>query len=168
MPSQQPIMIQVQPQQPKNSGFHPVVVIMFIIVVLLVVGAIFVFLGQFFNPLQSALNGTINITPATNTLHTAETAIDVGFVIFAILFSFIDALYQYYRPNKFLGLVNIVFLFMLGFLWLTIKIPVIAIATGLNIQSIFPTLFAFLNSGYFVAVVAIFLVVGIIFDFTGD
>lgn len=141
---------------------------MFVVVVLLVIGAFYTFLGQIINPLATATQNTINITPASKTLQFAETSVDYGIILIVLLIGFADAIWQYYRPNKIMGFFNIVFLFMLGFIWLVVKIPFLAIITGIGVNNIFPTLYAFAASGYFVVVLAIFLVIGIIFDFRSE
>lgn len=164
----QPIVFQVQPQQQKGSGFHPVVIIAFVIIAILIVGAVFYFLDQFFTPTAAALNSTVNITPATNVLHFAETSVDYGIIIIVMILGGVDALWQYLYPNRLLGIFNIAFLFLLGFMWLMVKIPLLAVISGIGISTIFPTLFVFMSSGYFLLFLAVCLILGIIFDFRGE
>jgi hypothetical protein len=164
----QPIMIQVQPQQPKQSGFHPILIIIFVIVVLLVVGTMYLFLDKLFTPLATATGNTINLTPATNTLHFAETSVDYGIILIVLILGFADAIWQRFHPNKIFGIFNIAFLFALGFIWLVVKIPFLAVVSGIGVNTIFPTLYAFVASGYFVLILAVCLIIGIIFDFYGE
>jgi len=161
-------MIQVQPQQQRRRGFNPIIIIVFALVVLVVIGSLYFFLGSFLNPFANSLNRTINISGATNTLHAADSFVDYGIILILIFISGLDAVYSYYRPNRLLGVFNIVFLIMLGFIWLTIKIPFLAIASGIGASSVFPTLYAFISSGYFVLILAVCLIIGVIFDFRGD
>lgn len=164
----QPIMIQVQPQQSQRKGFNPIIIIVFALIVLVVIGSLYFFLGSFLNPFANSLNKTINISGATNTLHSADSFVDYGIILILIFAAGLDVIYSYLRPNRMIGIFNIIFLIMLGFIWLTIKIPFLLLATGIGASSVFPTLFAFISSGYFVLILAVCLIIGAIFDFRGD
>lgn len=87
------------------------------------------------------------------------------FVIF-ILALFFDLLSAYFRPNKYMGIINIIGLFALGYLVLVFN-SLLPVFLALNTASLLPITYSLFSSTWKTVLIFFFMIFSIIFDLSG-
>lgn len=163
---QPPIIIQ-QPQPRSGSiGLHPLTIMIIAAVFLIAFGFFFFTFGNVIEPLANGISNSIgiNLSASTHILIFGESVADIVFVLLIIMIAFLNVVYAYLYPSRAMGFLDIGILIFIGYFWLAIKVPLVAVAPALGIVQVFPLFYAFFVSNYYIAITAVFLVLSIIMN----
>lgn len=93
--------------------------------------------------------------------------IDSGIFIIFILALFFDLLASYFSPSKLMGIINIIGLFMLGYLVLIFN-NLLPVFLALNTNVMFPITYSLFASTWKTVIIFFFMIFSIIFDLSGN
>ena len=90
---------------------------------------------------------------------------DKSFSFLTIFLLFLVIVNSYFNPSIFKGIINILFILVYGFVFITIKTSFITILNLLQFSTIMPNTYAFLNDNWLAPVIFFILVISAILSF---
>jgi hypothetical protein len=114
-----------------------------------------------------------NVIPSTPASHTFLTTLfqwvfgffDVTFILILIIFVLTGPIEAYTNPNVGMAVLNIILLVFFAFLFLSLRTPILGIATGFNMQLYLPQTYGALNSNWVALFIFVALAVTIVLNF---
>jgi hypothetical protein len=136
-----------------------------IIFFVIIIGVIAYVATLYSGIIKPALHSASVNAMTTNTIGVGFSVIDNTLFIICILILFIDLIVAYFHPKIVMGVVNLVFLLIFGYIASIFLATVQTFNSILAFNAILPNSYAFITSNYFIVIIFIFLILDTILNF---
>jgi hypothetical protein len=108
-------------------------------------------------------------SPIIAMLVTTSQLVDIGFLVILSVIMMITVYITYENPNKFVGLIEFIFLIILGFMWVSYVAPtIVSLGTTFNLNTNSSLTYSIFSSIYGLYYFAVFLIMDIITNFRNN
>jgi hypothetical protein len=146
---------------------NPIYIFIVAIVLTLVVGLVIYstnFIVSGFNAAGNTISG-YNATRVNTTYTNVFTIAENSIVLILIIALLMDPIVANYKPVKLLGYVNILFIFIVPYIFINVQPALLSLSTFNSGTGITPLLYSFVSSVYFITLVEVVLVIAAILNF---